>query len=184
MKRTLAYLVLFLTISSIANGVFIDPTDPNIQYFGRWNFDDPSAPWVFWQGSSIIVNFEGTGIAIDIDAANNGYWTAKYRVIIDDVSQAGTLEFSYTRETYTLASGLADGVHKLEIMKENRSGNSIFYGLEVTGAGLVAPPTRPSLRIEYFGDSNMDGSSNYSEKNSGDMGTYYAYPAMVSRMLA
>ena len=29
----------------------------------------------------------------------------------------------------------------------------------------------------------MDGSSNYSEKNSGEMGTYYAYPAMVTRML-
>ena len=39
------------------------------------------------------------------------------------------------------------------------------------------------MRIEYFGDSNMDGSSLYSEQNQGDHGSYYAYPAVVARML-
>jgi hypothetical protein len=180
MQKTLRCLVLMLTLSSIANAVLINPTDSNIRYVGRWNFDNPFVPWVYWQGSSIIVNFHGTGIAIDIDA---GYWTGQYRVIIDDVAETDRRYFSNKRTTYTLASGLPDGIHKLEIMKETRSGNSSFYGFDVTGTGLVAPPARPALRIEYFGDSNMDGTSNYSEKNSGDMGTYYAYPAMVSRML-
>ena len=180
MKGTLRYLVLLLTVSSIASAVFIDPADPNIQYVGRWNFDDPSVPWVYWQGSSIIVNFEGTGISIDIDAGSS---TGQYRVIIDDVAEADREYFSKDRETYPLASDLPEGIHKLEIMKETTSGNSKFYGFDVTGTGLVAPPARPSLRIEYFGDSNMSGDSNYSEKNSGDWGTYYAFPAMVSRML-
>jgi hypothetical protein len=90
---------------------------------------------------------------------------------------------SRNRATYTLADGLADTEHTVVIMKETFYGaNTTFYGFEITGT-LMAPPARPSLRIEYFGDSNMDGSSLYSEKNSGDMGTYYAFPAMVTRML-
>jgi hypothetical protein len=180
MKRTLRCLVLMLTVSSIANAVIINPTDSNIRYVGRWNFDNPDVPWVYWQGSSIIVNFKGTGISIDIDAGAN---TGQYRVVIDGVPEAQRRYFSNKRKTYPLASGLSDGIHKLEIMKETRSGNSQFYGFDVAGAGLVAQPARPALRIEFFGDSNMDGTSNYSEKDSGDMGTYYAFPAMISRML-
>ena len=180
MQKTFRCLVLILAVNSIANAVIISPTNSNIRYVGRWNFDNPEVPWVYWQGSSIIVNFKGTGISIDIDA---GTKKGQYRVVIDGVPEADRRYFSNKRKKYPLASGLTDGIHKLEIMKETRSGNSQFYGFEVTGAGLVAPPPRPALRIEFFGDSNMDGTSNYSEKDSGDMGTYYAFPAMVSRML-
>ncbi len=164
-----------------SDAVTISPTDSKIQYVGRWNFSNPSVPWVAWQGSSIIVNFEGTGIAVDIDA---GTKTEQYRVIIDGVAEAKRRSFSKNRAKYRLASGLADGIHKLELMKETfYSSKSTFYGFEVTGVGLVAPPERPSLRIEYFGDSNANGSSNYDEKNKGVMGTYYAFPAMATRML-
>lgn len=181
MKRFLACLLLLCVCSAANFAVTIAPDNSNIQYVGRWNFDNPSAPWVVWQGSSIIVNFKGTGIAIDIDA---GTKTEEYRVVIDGVAEDKRREFSENRAKYTLASDLPDGVHKLELMKETfRGGRSYFYGLEVKGSGLVAPPARPSLRIEYFGDSNMNGSSNYSEKNEGAMGTYYAFPAMASRML-
>ena len=179
--RSMAALFLCTVISgSAVFAATISPDNPNIRYMGRWNFDNPSVPWVYWQGSSIIVNFQGTGIAIDLDAGSS---TGQYRVIIDGVAATSRRYFSQNRTIHTLASDLPDGIHKLEIMKETRSGKSYFYGLDVTGTGLVAPPARPSLRIEFFGDSNMDGSSNYSEKNSGDMGTYYAFPAMVSRML-
>jgi len=180
MKRTLVYLVFLLAISSTVNAVVINPSDSNIMYTGRWNFSNPSVPWVYWQGSSIIVNFKGTGISIDIDSGSS---TGQYRVVIDGVVEAGRRRFLSSRASYVLASDLPDGVHKLEIMKENNSGKSSFYGFEVTGAGLVTPPQRPSLRIDFYGDSNTCGSSNYNEKNSGDMGTYYAFPAMVTRML-
>ena len=69
------------------------------------------------------------------------------------------------------------------LLGESRRGGVGGDGLEVSGDGLLPLPPRSSLRIEFFGDSNMNGSSNYSEKNSGDMGTYYAFPAMVTRML-
>ena len=175
----LVQLLLLLPMESILSAVHIPPTNPDIRYTGRWNFDNPSVPWVAWQGSSIMVKFKGTGISIEM----GGTVTDQYRVIIDGKPEKSRRYFSSNRNTYALAKDLADDVHTMEIMKETFKGKTLFYGLEVTGDGLLPLPPRPPLRIEFFGDSNMDGSSNYSEKNSGDMGTYYAFPAMVTRML-
>jgi len=180
MNSRIIWCVALLLVATTASGtVRVSPTDPDIRYTGRWNFDNPLVPWVGWQGSSILVKFEGTGISVEM----GGTHTDQYRIIIDGVPESGRRYFSPSTDTYVLAEGLADGIHTMELFKETFYGLSYFYGLEVEGNGLVALPDRPALRIGFFGDSNMDGSSNYSEKNSGDMGTYYAFPAMVTRML-
>jgi len=157
----------------------VAPTDPNLRYTGRWNFDDPSNPWVAWQGASIMIKFQGTGITVDF----SGTHTDQFRVVIDGTPESERRYFQQSQNTYTLASDLPDAIHTLEIIKETFVGFSNFHGFHIVGEGILPLPERPTLRIEYFGDSNMDGSSNYSEKNQGDMGTYYAYPAMVTRML-
>ena len=64
----------------------------------------------------------------------------------------------------------------MELFKETFNGKTLFYGLEVEGVGLLPLPERPALRIAFFGDSNMDGSSNYSEKNNGDNSCGCEYP--------
>jgi len=58
-----------------------------------------------------------------------------------------------------------------------------FHGFSVTGSEILPSPPRPERRIAFFGDSNMEGYSLYNEKNDGSNGTYFAYPATVSRML-
>jgi hypothetical protein len=104
-------------------------------------------------------------------------------VIIDGVPNDTLLSVVSGRKMYVLASGLSNGLHVVEIMKETFHGtNTTFYGLDLTGT-IESPPARPARRIEFFGDSNMDGSSLYSERNSGDHGSYYAFPATVGRML-
>jgi hypothetical protein len=170
-------LLFFGTAASIT--VKISPANPDIRYTGRWNFDDTSIPWVGWQGSTIMVKFEGTGISIEMSGTGND----QYRVIIDGVPETRRRYFSADRNIYVIAEGLSDTIHTMELMKETFYHIFSFYGLEVTGSGIIPLPDRPALRIEFFGDSNMDGSSNYSEKDQGDMGTYYAFPAMVTRML-
>ena len=65
LKRVIAVqLLLLLLEATLIAAVSIPPTDPDIRYTGRWNFDDPSIPWVGWQGSSIMVKFEGTGLLL------------------------------------------------------------------------------------------------------------------------
>jgi hypothetical protein len=176
-------LCVFMICLNISFALTVDPSNSNIQYMGRWNFDNPSEPWVAWKGATVKIKFNGTGITGEFDAGSSN---EQYRIIIDGVPDTNTTTFSRRKTTYTLASGLSDGEHTVEVMKETFiNNNTTFYGFEITGSSpaLLPLPPKPSLRIEYFGDSNMDGSSLYSEQDSGDHGSYYAYPAVVSRML-
>ena len=178
-----------LGIASSSSALSISPDNPNLQYTGRWNFDNPLTPWVTWHGSSVRFRFNGTSVSVDIDAgARSPYgnqWQEQYRVIIDGVPSSERIFMPRGRATYTLASGLPAGDHTIELFKETTyayNSQSTIYGFDIDG-NMLSPPARPDLRIEFFGDSNMDGTSNYSEQDSGDSGGYYAYPAMVTRML-
>jgi hypothetical protein len=178
--RMICFVGVLLFSGTRAYGVVrISPENPDLRYTGRWNFDDPSLPWVGWQGSSIMVSFEGTAVSIEM----SGTHTDQYRVIIDGIPENDRRYFSPQPTTHVLAQGLDDGVHTMELVKETFYGMSYFHGLDVEGTGILPLPERPDLRIEFYGDSNTDGTSIYSEKDQGDMGTYYAFPSMLTRML-
>jgi len=187
MKRIVACsATLLIVLSTTAVAVTIDPIDSNILYTGRWDFSNPSAPWCGWQGSSIIARFNGTGITATFDSGDT---TEYFRIIIDDdPANSDKIPVFNTIQTYTLASGLADSTHKVEIVKESYSdlGNkAVFYGFEVTGAGLVSPPARPPRKIEFYGDSNLAGQSLEHEQNQSATslrGSYYGYAGITSRM--
>ena len=97
--------MLFL-LADITGAAVIAPGNPNIQYMGRWNFDDPSAPWADWKGTSVKVRFNGTAVTADLDA---GVANEQYRVIVDGVPNQSTLAVGKNRAVYTLASGLPSG---------------------------------------------------------------------------
>lgn len=182
-------LAILCGLSQMSTAEIIDPANPNLQYTGRWNFDSPSTPKVTWHGSTLAFRFNGTSATLDIDAGRaspyGSEWLEQYRVIIDGVPSAERIFMQPGRATYTLANNLPLGDHTIVLFKETTysyKSASTIYGIDIDGS-LLAPPARPELRIEFFGDSNMDGTSNYSEQDQGDSGGYYAYPAMVSRML-
>lgn len=182
--RSVLGVLLYLFISSGSPAqeplTTILPSDPNIQFTGRWNFDTPDQPWVVWQGSTLLICFNGTDIQAELIAEKN---VQQFRVIVDGVPNAQRLYLNPGKNLVSIAQDLSSGEHTIEIMKETfTTSKTTFLGFKLSGT-VLAPPVRPALRIEWFGDSNMAGNSNYSEKNSGDMGTYYAYPAMVTRML-
>ena len=187
--RKLGFIRLFgialgvLTLGDSASGVVIAPTDPNIQYMGRWNFSNPSLPAIGWQGGAITVNFSGTGIKVTLDADDTANHSEVFRVVIDDdYSTTYTFSAGPTPTQYTLASGLADGVHKMVLMKETYWWyNSVLHDLEVTGSGLVAPPALPVLKFECFGDSNAAGDNIATEDNSSGTGQYFTFPFIAAR---
>ncbi|MHC4911516.1 MAG: GDSL-type esterase/lipase family protein [Planctomycetota bacterium] len=184
-KCRLVILILLSVSCSIVNAVTIDPSDANIQYMGRWNFSNPSSPKIAWQGAAITVNFDGTGIKATIDADDFGGYSETFRVVIDDdYSATYTFDAGPDQTQYTLASGLTSTVHKLVLMKETYDGyNSVFYGFDVTGSGLVAPPPRPTRKLECFGDSNAAGANLASEDNSTGTGQYFTFPFIAARAL-
>ncbi len=182
--RIALVLSLFHLQACAVDAARIPPTDPNISYTGRWDFSNPARPMCGWQGSGFIVNFEGTAVRI---ALNAGAVTEYFRVIIDDdLANAQKIEVAPGPALYTLAWGLSNSVHKLELVKETYVGtNATFYGLRVLGPGAVAPPVRPKRRIEFYGDSNLAGVSLEHEENEGAnalVGTVFGFAGITARM--
>ena len=176
----LAICLFLLTGSALAVNV-IAPSDENVLYTGRWDFSNPTVPWAQAKASSIIVNFQGTGIAVDIDGGNSEY----LRAIIDD-DALNSVKFQLVDGLNILASGLADTTHKLELVKETDHSRLHLLGIHLDdGKSLEPAPVRPPRRIEFYGDSNQAGFSLESERNqSGShlQGAYYTYPGIVARM--
>jgi hypothetical protein len=183
MKKRIAVLMFSaMLICGIAQAAsFIDPSNPNIQYRGRWDYSNPSAPWCHAKSSTIIVKFQGTSIAANFSGGTSDY----IRVIIDD-DALGSIKILTPAGLATLASGLSDTNHTIEIVKETDLDRITFRGFELDdGKSLILPPTRPPRKIEFYGDSNQAGDSSESERNDGDIalrGNYYTYPAIIARM--
>jgi hypothetical protein len=160
----------------------VSPTDSDLQYVGRWDTSNASRPWAYAQGSTLIATFTGTSISATLNVTGGEY----FRVIIDGDDAAST-RISFTSGVpLSLASSLAAGSHKFELVKETNEGRATFLGLDIdTGASTIASPSRPTRRIVFYGDSNLAGYSLSSERNQGGsnfIGTHYGYAGITARM--
>ena len=164
-----------------ANSLNVIPSEPMLRYTGRWIMDNPQAPQIGWQGSTVEIKIIGTAVSVELDAGSEN---EQFRVVIDGIPAEQTIKVVPGRSWYVLAKNLNYGSHHIALMKETFYGSlSTFYGFDIYGGELEEQATLPAFKIDFFGDSNMDGTSLYSEKDSGDSGTYYAYPAVTARML-
>ncbi|SET34050.1 GDSL-type esterase/lipase family protein [Thalassotalea agarivorans] len=192
MKKTYLQLVsaaLLLGASFSSLGQTFSPASSEIRYTGRWNFDNPARPWVGWQGSTMTVKFTGSSLTLDLDTGDTYDY---FQVIVDGVPQNAPIRINKGRKQVQIVSGLSTTEpHTVTFMKETFYGSNLtIYGLTIPNGQLHSLPARPNMRISFFGDSNMDGTSLYSEKDqvgnetlSKESGTYYGYPATVTRML-
>jgi hypothetical protein len=161
------------------------PDNPNLVYVGRWDHSAPKSPWCEWQGSSVSMNFEGTGVGIGIDAGTQSNW---YRVIIDhDILNSKKIEVSPGgMKKIILAHSLSSGQHHVRVVKETYFGSeTTFFGFAgVGGAGISSPPPPPTRRIEFYGDSNLAGYSLEHEENKGQnelQGCEFTYAGITAR---
>jgi hypothetical protein len=160
------------------------PSDENVLYTGRWSFEDPDTPWCAWQACSFIVQFEGTGLQVILDAGTS---TEYFRVIVDD-DHENSVKFPVSNrvETYNVATDLPWGTHKVEMVKETYLGtNATVHGFGVFGPGLVPPPERPARKLMFYGDSNLAGASLSHEENRGGaeyIGTHFGLAGITARM--
>ncbi len=177
-----AMIVLAACSTKNEDSLSIAANNEHVRYTGRWNFDNVAEPWVGWQGSMVSVAFRGSGISATVDFGDEG---ELLRVILDGVPEEPARFVPGGKQTIVLATGLdPQAEHAITLMKEEyATSNFIFHGFVLADGALTELPPRPEKRIAFFGDSNMEGYSLYNEKNDGSNGTYFAYPATVSRML-
>lgn len=129
----------------------IPASDPNILYYGRWDFSDPNAPTHSWPGVYIITVFQGTSLGIMTDD-NFNY----YNIFIDNVLQPVFHGTKSGVNTYEIVSGLPDAAHTLMITVRGETNwtKFAFNGLVIDDGKSLLKPTDPITRkIEFIGDS-------------------------------
>ncbi len=155
--------------------------EPGIQYFGRWDFSDPAHPSASWGAVYLKARFEGTSVAISLESTMN---TFDYSIDGGAMQRLGPTSAT----EHSLATGLADGVHTLELYRRSEGGygKTVVSGLLLDpGKNVLSPDPRPVRRIEIVGDSISAGFGN--EGNGGStpdtQNGYEAYGPKLARKL-
>ena len=176
---------LFLLSCQEKKEVFVNSSNPELNYSGRVNFDNKEGAEFYWTGTSIKMNFEGENVsAILKDETGDNY----YNVIIDNKLKA-IIQPDTIKKTYTLAYNLSKGKHTIELFRRNdwNRGKTQFYGFKINNNAKLLPKTESTSRkIEFYGDSISVGYAN--EDTSGadsplgfNTNNYLSYAALVAR---
>lgn len=161
MKRTVLLYILLGLLFSCTPGktpITFPVSNEQIMYEGRMAETEDGAKELYWSGTSISLNFKGTGISAKMkDETGDNY----YNILIDG-EIVDTLRPGTEARLYELASGLEDTEHTVEIFKrtEYNRGIAWFYGFELpAGAEVLDRDAPKTYKIEYFGDSITAGYS-------------------------
>ena len=133
MRNKFFYIILLsftLLEAGYAQNKVIAFNNPDIYYEGRIMYND-SAAVLSWPGTSVTIWFEGTNISAILQDAD----TANYYNIILDDNNISKIHTDTVKQIYSLASGLSDGKHKVELFKRTEwdKGKTFFYGFETSG---------------------------------------------------
>jgi hypothetical protein len=138
-----------------------------------------------WTATTVFISFNGTGMqALLKDQLGDNY----YNIIIDG-KITEVLHLDKDKKLYTLASGLAPGLHNLEVFKRTEwdKGKTWLYGLlPDEHTALLAAPPAPKRKIEFYGNSISCGYA-VEDSTGKDRGTapyedaYVAFASMTGR---
>lgn len=182
-KFLLIFLLLWAGVS-YAQNVVIKSHDTHIHYMGRVIMQDEAAE-LSWSGTTLKINFKGTGVKATL-RDEKGY---NYFNVIVDNQVVGVIQPDSTQKEYTLASGLANTNHTLELFKRTEwaMGKTWFYEFSLDAGSQVLPaPQTKKHKIEFFGNSITCGYA-IEDTTGKDRGTapyengYKSYAAITAR---
>ncbi|HEX3028094.1 MAG TPA: SGNH/GDSL hydrolase family protein [Clostridia bacterium] len=182
----LDFAILKQYLLKIITTLPIGESKPGVLLIGRFDYSDPAGPKFAWSNTTIKANFQGTGISVKLSSMGDNW----FNVIIDGVVKSPINTPAGSASVYTLASGLANGNHTVELVRRTECwvGDVQFLGFTVTGGNLLAPPAPSSRRIEFIGDSitcgyGNEGASQYQSFTTKNENAYLAYGAVTARLL-
>ncbi|GIF42877.1 GDSL-type esterase/lipase family protein [Actinoplanes xinjiangensis] len=147
------------------------PSDPNIQYHGRWERSNSSYHAMGWAGGYLETGFTGGSIGV------------RQRNTIDLYYSIDRAPLQWRRNVsgnVTLATGLPAGEHTIRIGYRERAGSytgdPVFGGLLLAGGARTTAVTRPQNLVEFIGDSITVGQPNANRP-------FTAYPWLTGEAL-
>lgn len=148
--------VLLVNQNAAAEDQLILPDDPNINYYGRFDFSNSKAPRFNWSGSTIELKVSGT-TTVGIELTDGaGY----YDIEVDGkVQSTPVYANSYSSKKYTIVSALSTDEHIIRIVKRNEPYWVIttFGGIYLSNGGKTMPLAKPVRKMEFMGDSFTAG---------------------------
>ena len=183
-KIGLAAIVVLLINACNYQPTTIPFNHPQLTYEGRI-VHQSNAAMLSWPGTNVSMQFSGTGVSVvlqDLDTANY------YNVIVDG-EVVSVLHPDTVKQSYTLASGLKEGTHSVQLFKRTEwdKGKTLFYGFEVDKGGRILPAPEPKKRkIEFYGNSITCGYANEDFEGKDRwfgyfQNNYLAYGAITAR---
>lgn len=196
MKMKMLKRMLFLPLACLLGnataqtlapeGTWVKPSDENIQFVGRVDFQNPDSPSFTYPGVQINARFEGTSLKMKAKPMS-GYFMVQI-----DGSRPYKVSFNAPKDSVvTLATALPDGSHEVRIMYAIEGYQRVpefrGFGLD-EGCKLLPPPALPERKIEFIGDSmtcgygveTTDEKEGFSDETENH---YYTYAALTARAL-
>jgi lysophospholipase L1-like esterase len=187
MKKFLSsLLVVCVTLQSSAQQpTFIPASDASIEYTGRFDFSDKTAPVFMYSGCMIRTGFTGTAVSVKLQDDSLKNW---FTVKLDD--SIIIFRSNNNNGLYTLAQHLTNKKHTLEISRrtEWHAGNTIFRGLEIDKRAKLFSLPKFRHTIEFIGNSltcgyGNEGKSKQEHFSYETENNYETYGAMTARAL-
>lgn len=184
--RKLCFLFVLQLVAGLcyAQNIVVKSHDTHIRYSGRIAMTDEAAE-LAWSASSIKMNFKGSSIKTTLrDEHGYDYWN-----VILDGKVISVLQPDSIQKQYTLATGLSEGPHTIELFKRSEwaMGKTWFYGFELDkNASILPPPAQQKRKMEFFGNSITCGYA-VEDTTGQDRGTapyenaYLSYASITAR---
>jgi len=160
--------------------VQIAMNDSNLHFMGRWDMSNVSGMDCSWSGSAVAIHFHGTAINAQLILGNN-----RFEVVVDGVP---TKVLVGPAGLYSLASGLSDADHTVQLFKDTEAfvGTAKFSGFQLSQGGTILPYPIPAHRIEVIGDSISCGYGNEATDpkqrfSPATENAYWSYGAVAAR---
>ena len=182
------YLFLLLSLAFLSRDLlaqqFVAPSQHKQQTAGRIALKQKNEAVIYWPGSSFRLRFKNSTSVKAVLKDQNGQ--NYFNVILDD-HFVKTILLDTTKQVYELCSGLAPGVHTLELSKRADwfRGETSFYGFELERGSKVLKLPAPKRRIEFYGNSITVGAAvEDTQTDQGDgiyTNNYRSYAAITAR---
>ncbi|MGQ1785519.1 MULTISPECIES: hypothetical protein [unclassified Saccharicrinis] len=183
--RHLLFLLVILAGCNRSSFIQVKPTNPELDYVGRINFENPDSVEMYWSGSSVSMNFKGTSVSATLHDENG----LNYFNIVVDGQPEFPLKLDKGEKTYLLADSLAlDTEHSISLIKRNEwhTGSTQFAGYTIVNGEVLKASEKNGRLIEFFGNSITAGYA--IENNTGGdspdstfTNNYKSYAAITAR---
>ncbi|HYE06375.1 MAG TPA: SGNH/GDSL hydrolase family protein [Planctomycetota bacterium] len=188
--RPIALLVLLMTFARAGDApalpVAVAADDPNVRYSGRWDRRDAGGPRCEWPACAVHLVVDGGPVNVVL----GGLAEHAFQVVVDgEPTSVITLVDGQT--VYPVVPSLAPGRHTIELCKRTECWRLPVQvrGFQLGAGVALAPPTAPTRRIEFLGDSITCGYGNEAKSQDerfsyATENAWLAWGAIAARRLA